>query len=420
MDINIVFVIIALVAVSAVVVVIVMMRNNRTVNQLRAEITGLKNSLVMKDEMLEMQKKQHEEMNKANEDALQKTIELAAQRVADKQTESLNRRNDEMKTANGEMIEDAMKKFTDSIDKSRRERIEQSARFSEQMEHMKEQTLGMQSSADRITNALTGSTKVQGDFGESLCEQVLVNSGMEKGKHYDTQVPIKDVQNKDYRLDFVLHCPNQGDIIIDSKMTLTSLMKYKEAVSEKDRTQAIKEIHDSVLKHINELAIKAYHKTDEKYYENVIMYVPVREALYLATLHNPQLLNEACKKGVWVVDSSSLLPLIAIVKTVWVVEDKDKNVEAVLDAAGKLYEKFSTFSQTYAKVGNALKSGLESFDKSMGQLCEGDGNVIRRITAMQNMGMKLNKSKVIHKDLLEASGEALQDLEDNPEIKSVV
>ena len=323
---------------------------------------------------------------------IKKTIDVAAQKVAEKQMIALEKRQAELSSSNRDMMNDLMRSIRDSIENSSREQSMNTTRIETQMKAMAEGTERVTEQANNLTKALKGDSKQQGDWGESHCEQILMDSGLENERHYHKQVVVKDKQNSIYRLDFVLHCPGKGDIIIDSKVTLTSLLTYKDAENDKDRKQAMKEIYDSVRKHVEELARKQYGKTDKRFYENVIMYVPIREALYLATLHNPQLLNDAYKKGVWVVDSSSIMAIIAMVKTMWVYEEKDKNMEKILVAAGKLYDKFSVFSDNYVKLGSALNTVNNLFHDTQRELSDGNANIVKQVKELKDLGAITNKT----------------------------
>ena len=375
-----------------VVVIVLNTRHNRQIADLQAQLAS-----------------------RSSDEALKQTIEIAAQRVAEKQVEALNKRNEEFRSASSSMFDSAMKRLNESLETSRKENVAQSERFSTEMKMLRERTAEMEESANRLSNALKSDSKVQGDWGESYLRQILENSGLEEGRHFQMQVAVKDAENSNYRPDCVVHCPGKGDVIIDSKVTFTALDRYKSAETEDERKRAIKEIHESVKKHVDELSGKAYHKMNKDFYENVIMFVPIKETLYLASLFDPNLLNYANQKGVWVVDNTSLLSIVSLVKSMWVFEDKDKNVERVLDEAGKLYEKFVTFSYSFKKIGDALNSGATAYDEARGQLIEGPGNVVKKLSDLQNLGAKIQKDKPIEPKLLEMANSA----EDRVELRIV-
>ena len=56
-----------------------------------------------------------------------------------------------------------------------------------------------------------------------------------------------------------------------------------------------------------------------------------------------------------------------------------------------LYEKFVGFTKTFEEVGNSIKSSQEKYDKALGQLKDGRGNLVNQAIQLKNLGLKSDK-----------------------------
>ncbi|MEK6578296.1 MAG: DNA recombination protein RmuC, partial [Bdellovibrionota bacterium] len=80
--------------------------------------------------------------------------------------------------------------------------------------------------AVNLAQALKGNNKAQGNWGEVILERLLEESGLQKGREYDTQVSFTGDDGSRRMPDVIIHLPEQKDIIIDSKVSLIDYEKF--------------------------------------------------------------------------------------------------------------------------------------------------------------------------------------------------
>ena len=119
-----------------------------------------------------------------------------------------------------------------------------------------ENSASLGESADRLTRALTGDVKIQGNFGELKLKQLLEDLGLKDGEQYSSQTHlrdkfgnlIKDDEGKGLIPDFILHFPNNREVIVDSKMSFTAYERYVNSENEEERMENIRTyLHQSAL-----------------------------------------------------------------------------------------------------------------------------------------------------------------------------
>jgi DNA anti-recombination protein RmuC len=75
------------------------------------------------------------------------------------------------------------------------------------------------------------------------------------------------------------------------------------------------------------------------------------------------------------------------------------------EAGRKLYEKLSTFSNTFLEIGDAIGKAHATFERAKGQLSTGRGNAIRLAQKMTELGVGPAPGKAIRSELLGNNGD---------------
>ena len=233
---------------------------------------------------------------------------------------------------------------------SAKEQTEMSSAMKENIRHLMEQTKATKSSADELAKALKHGTKVQGDWGETILDELLHSQGFTKGVHYDVQATMRDADGKTIhnatggtmRPDVILHLDEQRDVIIDSKVSLTAFMDYVNAENEADRQRYLKQHVESLQKHVKELSVKDYSSyiaSPKLKMDYVIMFVPHTGALWTALNEQPDLWRRAMDMNVFVADEQTLFAALRIINLTWTQIVQAQNHERVYALANEMLDR---------------------------------------------------------------------------------
>lgn len=306
---------------------------------------------------------------------------------------NLKERSEELKSTNIEQIshilnpmQEQMKRMEESVRNVSSSSAEHKASIEKTIEGLAQQTIKVGEQADELAKALKNNSKVQGDWGEQLLETILDNSGLRKGYEYTTQENFKDGK-KDLRPDVIIHCPGNRNIIIDSKVSLTAYVDYLASETKEEAERLSKANKDSVKKHIDELSAKNYTKLVENTISHVLMFIPNEGSYILALRNDPQLGQYAYKKGILLINPTNLMIALQLIYNIWQSEKQAKNVEKVIKESELLYEKFVNFSENWGKIKENLEDTLTLYDKADKQLYEGNGNIVRRLEKLKELGI---------------------------------
>ena len=242
-----------------------------------------------------------------------------------------------------------------------------------------------------LANALKNRGKVQGDWGEQVLTNILQDSGLREGAEYFVQDNVKDEEGRNLRPDVVVKGADGTRIIIDSKVSLTAYSDYVGAEDDDQRKAAIKANYDSLWKHVEELAKKNYAKLVDNAVPIVLMFVPNEGSYILAMNHDQNLGTKAYQKGVLIINPTNLMVVLRLIFLTWQNTRQEKHYEAIRKAAAGIYEKYTTFAESYVMLGNQITTLRNTYEKGVGQLREGRGNLSSRMESLLQYGVTTTK-----------------------------
>ncbi|MDN3639710.1 DNA recombination protein RmuC [Simiduia curdlanivorans] len=288
-----------------------------------------------------------------------------------------------------------------------------------QITELQKQTQKISQDAINLTNALKGDSKIQGNWGEVVLERLLEESGLQKGREYETQVSLKTDSGSRRNPDVIVRLPENKDIIIDAKVSLVDYERFCSADNEIHRAQYLRAHIQSLRNHINGLSFKDYENLKGvRTLDFVFIFVPIEAAFMLALQEDAALFKDAYDKHIILVSPTTLLATLRTVENIWRYEKQNKNAEKIAAQAGALYDQFVRMLESFDDIGKALGRTQEAYDLARNRLKAGKGNLIKRAEDIRKLGAKTKKQ--LKGDLVNAAldnadqvliGEAEDDLE---------
>lgn len=333
-------------------------------------------------------------------------------------TEALQRNSELFEKESQERLANILRPFNSDL-KQFREKVENyygeenRQRFSlqESIKTLVEANQRISRDAVNLTNAIAGTSnnKFQGDWGETILEQILENSGLVEGEQWELQVTLRDEKgsallhdetSRSMKPDVIVHFPAGRDIIIDSKVSLKAYMAYLAAEDDASRALFLKEHVASVRRHIDELAGKRYDKYNINSLDYVMLFIPNEPSYFMAMEADSSLWNYAYKKGIVLISPSNLISTLFVVNSLWTRERQQRDVQRIVDTANAIYDKFVNFTDNFGNIEQALEKAQLAYTDAFRQLTSGKGNITRKLNELKEMGL-LTTSKRIPDNFIE-------------------
>lgn len=298
-----------------------------------------------------------------------------------------------------EDIKDFKRRVDDTYMNSSRERT----LLGEQMKRLMELNMSIGKEARDLTEALSGNTKVQGDWGEMVLETILVKSGLVEGENYfvqrtknDDGTQIKNDDNGRLRPDVVVALPDKKCIVIDSKVSLTAYVNYINADNDDDRQRFGKAHLLSVRSHLKELETKRYQDfvgvgNDDRI-DYVLMFIPNEHAYMAAMTLDNNLWMEAYEKRVVIISPAHVISTLRLIAQLWTRDKQTKNALKIAEEGGKLYDKFVGFVNDMQTVEQSLGKASEAYASAMSKLHTGRGCIVSKVENLKKLGAKTSKT----------------------------
>ena len=354
-------------------------------------------------------KTSHEKALEALKAGQERAIEAAKAELALENEKTLKAREEALKKEAAETmkvitggLDQNIKEMKEAFEAQKKSHTEESSsiktQFAETVKHLREQTETIGNKAETLASALKGKNKMQGIFGETILENILKAEGLREGHDYDAEFWLRDkngnrIKNeetgKTMRPDFALHFPDDTDILIDSKVSLSALSDYFEAETDEQRADASRRNLESIQSHIKELTSKEYQKyvIGRKTLDYVIMFIPNYGAYQLAKQEDPEVFAEAFRQNILITTEETLIPFLRLIRTAWVQMEQMENITEIVKAAEDMVERVGLFCRYNSELEEDLQNVLEGFQENTKRLVDGKQSIVKAAMRAINHGI---------------------------------
>ena len=307
----------------------------------------------------------------------------------------------------GELLKPIQEKF-DALGKSVHDSDVKAAERGSSLEKMvqllSDQSRSVGDQARALADAITGQSKVQGDFGEMLLTDLLKASGLEEGVNFDVQAVLRDEFGHEIKSesgatmipDVIVHYPDGGEVVVDSKVSLKAFVAWNQAATPEERARLAKEHVRSIEQHVTELRDKdytSYIPDGRRKIDYNIMFIPIEAAFQLMQQEAPLLWQKARDERVLIVSQMSLSVVLNMVLIAWRQHDQQRNIEEVYSTAAELMSALGNWMDTYTRLGEAIGKVSSAYGESTRQLKESNQSVIKKIAKLEKLRVSPKRSR---------------------------
>lgn len=352
--------------------------------KLQAEKDQLESKLVdQKEELTDLHK------------TLYNQFENMANQILDRKSAKFTQVNERQIKALIEPLGKDIEAFKSKVEQEAKERFS----LGEKVMELAQLNNNMSEVAINLTKALKGEAKTQGNWGEMILESILEKSGLRKDEQYFMEYQLKgddgkplrsEFEGKKMRPDALIKYPDDRNVIVDSKVSLTAFARSLDSSNEAEYELAIAQHLQSIKGHINALSAKGYDDLSSSL-DFVLMFVPSEPAYIAALQADPDLWNYAYDKRILLQSPTNLITSLKLIEELWKREAHNQNAQAIAKRGAKLFDKFVGFVENLEEVGLHLDKAKQKYDVGFKQLSSGRGNLIRQAEQLKGMIGKTKK-----------------------------
>lgn len=357
-------------------------------------------------ELLATQERNHEQALKVQQARFDETMAKVSAQVKIATDDMLKQRQKEFAESSntnlGQIVtplRETIEKMKQTMSESTLKQTELSAAMKENLENMMKHSAEAKQSADELARVFKHKSKVQGNWGERVLEELLDSQGLQCGIHYERECVIRDAAGNvvktdtggNLRPDVILHLDTTREVIIDSKVSLTAFMDYVNAENDDARQEALKLHIDSIQKHVKELSKKdysSYIQAPKQKMDYVIMFVPHTGALWTALNAQPDLWRKAMEQNVFIADEQTLFAALRMINLTWTQIKQAENHKEVYKLANEMIKRVGMFIKNYDAVGKALKNARDAYEDGEKKLADKGQSIILTCNQLEALGAK--------------------------------
>ena len=384
----------------------------QTLTEEQTKVQEAKLLLSQKELELKYEKEKNEAIRQQADEKLAEQIKFlqaeltnTTQKLLDIRSEKLEQTNRTQMSSIIDPLKETISKLEKEMKDTQTQHGNTTTRLEQSIKNLVEKTESIGTRADRLVETLLYQPKSQGDWGELVVKEMLESQGLKEGIHYVYQPTLRDEKgqtlrneetNKIMRPDFILHLDDKEDVIIDSKMTITSYDNYVHAKTDDEREMYAKEILTSIHNHINELRranYAAYIENGRKSADFVFMFIPNEGAMQVALAHEKNLWRDTfLKDRIFIVSEMNLYAALRIVNVTWRQIEQNKSYAKVFQTVGLLLDRLNGFIEKFGKVEKSLQQATKAYEEANHQLMIGSRSVLDTGYRLRDMGVKTKKA----------------------------
>lgn len=382
----------------------------RTYEQQIAELklsfeNQLKQTKEAHEGQIEALKEMNQEQVKSQLDLIKEQMQTTSEKVLKLREEELGEKNKDQVSKIIDPLQKSLEDMRNALEKNKDQQKEALDRLDQTIKINMEKSNAIGETADRLTRALTGEVKVQGNFGELKLKQLLEDLELKEGEQYDTQETLRDNSGKilkgdDERgmiPDFILHFPNNRHVVVDSKMSLTDYERYMNAEDgTPEKSEYLRAHLRSVRAQVNRLAKKGYTKYLPDGYNRLtfaIMYIPIEGALNLALMNDNSLWKESYDQGVLILGPQTMYMNLRVLEMMWTQVRQLNNQQALMDAANTIIDRVQDFGVRFMDIESSLNDTFKKISKLKITTADSGPSIITAARNLLKAGASENKKK---------------------------
>ncbi|MBU6314483.1 MAG: DNA recombination protein RmuC [Actinomycetales bacterium] len=285
-------------------------------------------------------------------------------------------------------MKESVEKLSTQANEANRIRTEAEAKLNTTILEMRRASESIFDETKKIAGALSNS-QTRGKFGEAQLELLLQGAGLREDHEYFRQKSTTDSDSSGIP-DITVKMPGGSHIFIDSKFPFDRFLEACDPANEANRDELLQAHTKDLLKHIEALAKRGYHKSQGSP-DFVVLFVPFETLLSEALRLDSNLLEKAFKVGVTVATPTSMMALLRTIGYIFTRNKLAENADEIQKVASTFLKNITLLHTKIVAVGKAISSTSKAYEDLVPTA---EKTVLSPARRIHNLGVSGDKDKL--------------------------
>lgn len=263
-----------------------------------------------------------------------------------------------LKSMKGEL--DKVTSMVQSVEKDRQAKFDVLAK---ELTRAAQETEQLRETTHALKSALAN-TRVRGQWGERMAEDVLRLAGFVEGINYQKQATLESKEQTISRPDYTFYLPQGRMVHMDVKFPLDNYLAYLEAENEHEREQYRQQFMKDAKARVNEVAKRGYVNDDTLDY--VLVFIPNEQVYAFINEHDRELLETGLKNKVIMCSPVTLYAILAVIRQAVDNFHLERTASEILDLLGHFNAQWEKFTDAMETLGKRMESSQKAFEELTG------------------------------------------------------
>ena len=291
---------------------------------------------------------------------------------------------------NAELVamKESVEKLSTQANEANRIRTEAEAKLNTTILEMRRASESIFDETKKIAGALSNS-QTRGKFGEAQLELLLQGAGLREDHEYFRQKSTTDADSAGIP-DITVKMPGGSHIFIDSKFPFDRFLEAFDPAHSADRDELLQAHTKDLLKHVDALAKRGYHKSQGSP-DFVVLFVPFETLLSEALRLDPTFLEKAFKVGVTVATPTSMMALLRTIGYIFTRNKLAENADEIQKVASTFLKNITLLHTKIVAVGKAITTTSKAYEDLVPTA---EKTVLSPARRIHNLGVTGDKDKL--------------------------
>ena len=239
-----------------------------------------------------------------------------------------------------------------------KDRIEKFGQLTNHLNTATQQTTALMQTTSQLREALA-STKVRGQWGERMAEDVLRLAGFIENVNY---LKEKTIEGAGSRPDFTFFLPGDLKLNMDVKFPLTNYIKFLETDVEPEKVKFRSDFLKDVKARIKEVTSREYINPEQNTLDYVLLFIPNEQVYSFIHEQDSSILDEGLKNKVIFCSPITLFAVLAVIRQSVDNFALEKTSNEILSLFGVFKKQWDEFLKKLDILGKRIEDTQKEYE----------------------------------------------------------